>query len=329
MTCPPPGYSGLEMLAWQLSVGLAKRGHQVTLVAPRGSVADGVQLHETTLGESEQQAFSGYGQKLKDFDCIIDHSWNKWSYMGRHQGQHKTPILGVCHAPIETMYSAPPPVDKPCLVAISKDQGEAIKERLRVGVEVAYKGVDLDLYRPAKIKRNGRYLFLARFSSIKGPDIAVKVAKDCGIGLDLVGDDTLTQEPELIQAVFRECSISPALRYVGPQMRELCVDWFQHNKALLHPNQRFREPFGLAPVEAQLCGMPVIAWDNGACRETIKHCETGFLVKSMEEMNNLIKTDAVSAINPKRCREWASQFSLDAFVKRYEELCSLAVSKGW
>ena len=49
----------------------------------------------------------------------------------------------------------------------------------------------------------------------------------------------------------------------------------------------YREPFGLAPVEAQLCGMPVIAWDNGAMRETIKHGETGFLVKTQQEMEDL------------------------------------------
>ena len=39
--CPPKGYSGLEMLAWQIAEGLKDKGHDVMLVAPRGSTKIG------------------------------------------------------------------------------------------------------------------------------------------------------------------------------------------------------------------------------------------------------------------------------------------------
>jgi glycosyltransferase involved in cell wall biosynthesis len=122
--------------------------------------------------------------------------------------------------------------------------------------------------------------------------------------------------------------VSPNLRYIGHQDRGECVNWFNSNKALLHPNLNFREPFGLAPVEAQLCGMPVIAWDNGAMRETIKHGETGFLVKTQNEMEDLIRSDAVSKIKSSNCIEWARQFSYENMVNRYEELCHEAIDTG-
>jgi glycosyltransferase involved in cell wall biosynthesis len=186
----------------------------------------------------------------------------------------------------------------------------------------------VNFYKPSKVKKNDRYLFLARISSIKGPDIAVDVAKKCKIGLDMVGDDKLTGEPDLVTKIQNECTMTPGLRYIGPQNRDQCVVWFNQSKAMLHPNKHYKEPFGLAPVEAQLCGLPVIAWDNGAMRETIKHGETGFLVNSQEEMETLIRENAVASIKPKRCREWASKFSYKAMIDRYEHLCQEAIETG-
>lgn len=329
MTCPPPGYSGLEQLAWQQAVGLANKGHKVLLVAPKGSIVPpNVELHETTLGESEKRAYSGYWQKLRTFDAIIDNSWQKWSYILKQEGNLAVPVLGVLHAPVHTMYGSPPPVTKPCLVAISKDQAAAITETIKADSRVAYNGCDPDFYKPIGLPRNNRYLFLARISTIKGPHLAVEVAKRCGIFLDMVGDDKLTGEPELVHHIKEQCTIEPKLRYIGPQNRDDCVYWFNLNKALLHPNQLYKEPFGLAPVEAQLCGQPVVAWDNGAMRETIKHGETGFIVNSLEEMEELILTGAVESISPNRCREWASQFSYSAMINRYEVLCEEAIQTG-
>ena len=90
----------------------------------------------------------------------------------------------------------------------------------------------------------------------------------------------------------------------------------------------YREPFGLAPIEAQLCGMPVIAWDNGAMRETVRHGETGYLVKTQEEMESYIKADAVAKIRQDHCIEWARQFSFENMVNRYESLCQEAIETG-
>ncbi len=329
ITCPPVGYSGLEQLAWQQAVGLANKGHSVTLIAPKGStVPSNVTLYETELMEKERSAYKKYWQMLPTFEAIIDNSWEKWSYILKMEGNLSAPVLGVLHAPIHTMYNRMPPIPKPCMVAISKDQASAVLELHKTEAKVAYNGVDVDFYQNKVKPRNNRYLFLARMSSIKGPDIALEVAKKAGVGLDMIGDDKLTGEPALAEQVKQECVKNPHFRYIGPQNREECVVWFNQNKALLHPNKNYKEPFGLAPVEAQLCGMPVIAWDNGAMRETIRNRQTGYLVNSAEEIVELIKSDAVSEIRPQDCREWASQFSYNNMIDRYEELCQHAISEG-
>jgi glycosyltransferase involved in cell wall biosynthesis len=331
MTLPPAGYSGLEMLAWQQAEGLAKLGHQVLLVAPVGSSqVPGVELHGTTLGENEAQAFSGYAHRLNDWDVIIDNSWLKFAYLPKIEGTLKPPVLGVNHAPIGTMYQRTPPMPRPCMVCISKDQADECKQLFKIDSRVAHNGVDMNFYKPTpEVKRTDRYLFLARFSKIKGAHIALSVALRTGIKLDLVGDTQITNEPEYARECMEKATQIEGAKFHGGCSREKCVEWFNGAKAMLHMNQLFREPFGLAPVEAQMCGCPVIAFDNGAMRETIKHGETGFLVKTPEEVVELVKSDAVKKLKPERCREWASQFSIENMVKRYEELCKEAIEGGW
>lgn len=328
MTCPPPGYSGLEMLAWLQAQGLSRRGHETLLIAPIGSKPpDGVSLHGTTLGESEQQAYSGYWDKLTDFDVIIDNTWNKWAYMLKIEGKLKAPVLGVLHAPAHTMYQSPPPLVCPSLIAISKDQADHVSELWGVPARVCYNGVDFDFYKVKEgVERNGRYLFLARMSTIKGPHIAVDIARKLRFQLDLVGDDKLTAEPSLAQRM--RALAKNNIKYHGPASREKCVEYFSAGKALLHMNKHYREPFGLAPVEAMACGMPVIAFDNGAMRETINHGQTGFVVKNNEEVEQLIKDDATKDMKPEVLREWASQFSVKKMIDRYEELCKEAIDTG-
>lgn len=327
LPCPPPGYSGLEMVAWQQAKGLAKLGHEVLLVAPQGSAApEGVELHQTTLRESEGQAYSGYWNRLPGYDAIIDNSWEKWSYILKMEGRLNAPILGVIHAPAHTMYHSAPPVPMPCIVGISDDQSVAASECWGVSARTAYNGIDLDFYKHTNSMRKETLLFLARISKIKGPHIAIDVATRCRMPLDVVGDDTLTQEPQYKLQVYARCRNN--IVYHGGKNRDECVELFNTRCCLLHMNLHFKEPFGLAPVEAQACGMPVIAFDNGAMREVIKHGETGFVVKTQQEVEELVKRKFWLEIDSGRCREWASQFSVENMAKRYESLILEAIETG-
>jgi glycosyltransferase involved in cell wall biosynthesis len=193
---------------------------------------------------------------------------------------------------------------------------------------VAYNGINPDLYKPLGIPRTDRYLFLARFSTVKGPDLAVECCRQAGVPLDLVGDTSITQEPELYNICKRQAD-GKRIRIVGGIPRGECVWWYSQSHAMIHPNARFREPFGLAPVEAMACGNPVLAFNVGAMRETVKHGETGFLVNSNEEMVEHLKNNSVGQINRNLCREWASTFTLDRMVNRYAELCEEAIAGGW
>ena len=336
--CPPPGYSGLEMIAWQCAKELAVRGHKVALFAPEGSHCPGAVVIPTGKpGQwDERAAFVNTHQELLKADAIIDHSWSKFSYSLKMDGRFKGPVLGVCHAPVDTMYKTLPPVDKTCMVTISKDQAAALDGLFGAGkARHCWNGIDLDFYKPVSgMKRVKRMLFLARFSTIKGPDLALDACKAVEAGLDMVGDASITNEPELFKKCFDICAANPVMfRMVGGISRQECVWWFNRDHVLLHPNLRFREPFGLSPVEAQACGMPVLAFNNGAMRETVSHNETGWLVNTVAEFNaavaaskNMLEADMIHY--QARCREWASQFSIQNMAARYEFLCEEALNTG-
>jgi glycosyltransferase involved in cell wall biosynthesis len=330
---PPVGYAGLESVAWIRAEGLAKKGHDVTLFAPDGSRCD----HATVrpfgpAGQtSEHQAYNSYWQELPSYDCVVDDSWSKFSYILKAEGKLPAPVLGVCHAPVSTMFQSLPPVEKPCMVCISRDQAAHFEALFDRPARVCHNSVCSDYYSPIEgLARNDRFLFLARFSRIKGPLLAMQACKAAEAKLDLVGDVSITNEPDYLQECVNFQDQDRVI--VGPASRGECVHWFSRNYCLVHGNLLFREPFGLAPVEAQAAKMPVIAFDRGAMRETILDGQTGWLVRSEQELIDRIrrvKEEGISQEMRDQCRDWVSRaFSVERMVQRYGELIEEAVSTG-
>ena len=326
-----PGYGGLEIIAWQQAKGLAERGHAVTLFAPDGSSCPGCTVFPFgPAGQTDEKtAYGKYWQRLAEVECTIDHSWQKWCTVGQQEGWLKCPVLKWCHAPVNTMFQRlPEGIDKPCFVCISNDQQAHFEALFGRPCRRCYNGVDESFYAPLGVPRSNRYLFLARFSRVKSPDMAIAAAQSAGAGLDLVGDVVLTGEPEYLEECRRRCD-GKQVRMVGPASRGECVHWFAQAQALLHPVHSFREPFGLTLVEAQAAQCPVIGWRYGAVPELVRHGETGFVVSTLAEMVELIKTDAVRSIDRQRCRAWVcDNFTVRHMVDRVEELCREAVETG-
>jgi glycosyltransferase involved in cell wall biosynthesis len=335
--CPPSGYAGLEQIAWQQAEGLARRGHQVSLVAPDGSRCAGGEV--IAFGPAgtldEKTAYSRYWSRLRDFDAVVDHTWQKYSYTLKAEGVLKVPVLGVFHAPVNTMYQAWPPaypaigtIDKGCAVCISQDQAAHFMALHDRDVRVCHNGTDPEYYKAIPgLPRTSRFLFLARFSSIKGADIAIRACQEAGAELDLIGDTTITNEPDYLRQCQALCD-GVRIKIHGGAPRGECVRWFSQAHALLHPNARFREPFGLAPVESMLCGTPCVAWRYGAMKETVKEGVSGWLVDSYEALVQRIRDCQITPLMREQARDWALRFSVEKMVDRMEELCIEAASSG-
>jgi glycosyltransferase involved in cell wall biosynthesis len=366
---PLTGYGGLEAIAWETARGLAARGHEVALVAPDGSECPGVQIipcgpagqvdekmaysgfpeAKDQQGNVLRRQHAGYWSALLSFDVVIDSSWMKWAYELKAEGVLKAPVLGVFHAPVNTMYQMWPPnfplkpvVEKACPVCISHDQAEHFQSIHNRLARVAYNGVDVDnFYVPLPgVKRTDRFLFLARFSTVKSPHLAIEACLKAGVGLDLVGDTSITNEPQYFEQCMQmarqqspgwDATKGQQIVVHGGCTRGETVIWYNKAHALIHPTQNFREPFGLAPVEAAACGCPVIAWNYGAVKETVVNHTTGILVDSIDELVGAVQTEWIRRVSPSHrldCREHAKRFSLEKMVDGYEKLIHEAVTTG-
>lgn len=337
LVCPPPGYSGLEAITYEQAKGLASKGHKVSLIAPEGSDFPYGEL--ITCGPpgkwDERKSYSTYWHRLPEFDVILDSSWNKFSVILRMEGKLKAPSLLWLHAPCNTMlHSMPPNIKHPFFVCISEDQKSHFEALFSQTAKVVWNGVCPNFYQPiAGVKRTDRYLFLGRYSSVKNPLGAIQACLDAGVGLDMVGDTTITNEPQLLEQCRQLAEKSNGqIRIHGGCSRGETVAYYSRAKALIHLTSpvHYREPAGLAPIEAMLCRTPCLAWNYGALRESVKEGVSGYKVNSQEEVVSLLKSDAVSNIDREQCRNWAADnFSIEKMVNRCEQVAEESLTNPW
>lgn len=311
---PPPGYSGLEALCYFWACESARQGHQVSVVAPGDSQFPAelnIQLISTGLREPEEAAYLKYKNKLEssEFDAVMDNTWGWYSVLSQMEADCQLPIIHCYHSDPYNL-GTPPPIEKSCIVAFSKAQAEIIGRRWNVMCQVVPHGIDLSFYKPdPEVKRGNRYLFLARYTPEKGFLEVAHLAKKCKRGLDAFGDVEIVSSQDYVTKCFNEAD-GRQIRVNAGISREETIKQYQSHQALITwPN--YIEIFGLTTVEAMACGCPVISKDSGAARELIRNGKSGFVVSTLEEAEELIKTDAVSKLKTEDIVKQGKKFSIE------------------
>lgn len=110
--------------------------------------------------------------------------------------------------------------------------------------------------RPAS--RGNALLSLGRLVPYKRVDLAVEAANQLGEELIVAGDG-----PERARL---ERLAGPTVRFVGEVTEEKAGELMESSRAMVFCAE---EDFGIAPVEANLHGLPVIAYGRGAVRESM------------------------------------------------------------
>lgn len=317
---PLKGYGGLEQLAYEWAVQFQKMGHQVALVAPEGStVPEGMELITTPLMVDESQAYPLYKERLGEFDVIMDNSWLWYTVIAQMENpDRQLPAIHIYHSDPDFLPN-PPPVKHPCIVGLSKDHARRLSEKWGFEVKANYNGIPLDFYQlNPSVQRNGRYLWCARYTPEKMPLETIRLARKCSIPLDLYGNTLIIRDQNYLNQCMAECDAKDVVFHLEVP-REETVKLYQTEKALIHLVD-YNEAFGLVPMEAMACGMPVIVNRRGALPELVENGVTGFVVDSLEETEAIIREDRVSTIKPEDCRRQAEKFSIEKSAQGYLEL---------
>lgn len=124
----------------------------------------------------------------------------------------------------------------------------------------------------------------------------------------------------------------PNVTVLGGQPNDVVVSHLQRAKAFLFAAE---EDFGIAPVEAQACGTPVIAYGKGGALETVRgrdgDGQTGVffdaqtpeaIVAAVEHLDRRLP-----AIDPQTCRTNAERFSTRRFHRDIASFADAALMK--
>jgi glycosyltransferase involved in cell wall biosynthesis len=147
--------------------------------------------------------------------------------------------------------------------------GQITRERIRRfwgrDSEIVHPPVDVERFR---IGQPGEHLlFVGELVRHKRPEVAIEAAAAAGRRIKVVGDG-----PELARLRARHGRVA---EFLGRVSDEQLVELYAEAAALVVPNV---EEFGIATVEAQAAGRPVVAVDAGGARETVVPGRTGVLV---------------------------------------------------
>ncbi len=114
----------------------------------------------------------------------------------------------------------------------------------------------------------------------------------------------------------------PNVEVLGHQPTAVLRDLMQRARAFVFAAE---EDFGIAPVEAQACGTPIIAYGRGGALETVRggdHPEpTGSFFHAQTPAaiaDGVLQFEREGErCAPRACRENALRFSVDVFRERY------------
>jgi glycosyltransferase involved in cell wall biosynthesis len=191
-------------------------------------------------------------------------------------------------------------------VAISREIQSRIARFYQRDSTVIYPPVDTERYRPSLEPPGDYFLVVSRLIPYKRIDLAVQACSELGLPLIVVGEG---RDRPALEAMAGS-TVQFRGRVPGDELGELLA----RCRAFIFPGY---EDFGIAPVEAQAAGRPVIAYAAGGALDTVIEGETGFFFHEQtpgslaDAIRRLDSIDFDSAI----IRRNAERFSVPRFKR--------------
>ena len=198
-------------------------------------------------------------------------------------------------------------------MAISRAVAARIRKYYRREATVVYPPVDTDRFATAR-PPGGYYLVVSRLIPYKRVDLAVEAFSRLGLPLKVAGDG---RDRAALQA-----RAGRNVEFLGHVSDAEVVELIRGCRAFVFPGE---EDFGIAPVEAQAAGRPVVAFGAGGALDTVLDGETGvhFREQTAEGLIDAVRRLESLALDPDRIAAHARGFDaavfreqITAFVER-------------
>lgn len=304
ITCYPT-YGGSGIVATELGLELAQRGHDVHFISYAAPIRldtslDNVHYHEVevanyplfqfppyclALASRMAEVAERYALDLLHVHYAIPHSVS--ALLARDMLPRRLPFVTTLHGTDVTLVGAEPsyfPITKYAIEksdAVSVISDFLLRETREVfgitrPVTRIHNFVNCDLYRPGPPRdaARPRLLHISNFRPVKRVEDCVRVLATVRESIDcelwMAGDGPQRSSAERLA---RELGLEPHVRFLGKQ--DHIERLIPQADVLLMPSER--EAFGLAALEAMACGVPAVAAASGGVGELITDGEDGFL----------------------------------------------------
>jgi UDP-glucose:tetrahydrobiopterin glucosyltransferase len=326
---------GVELTLLNLAIEMRRRGHQIHIVAPAGSVLADFSITQIP-GALQTTAQS---QTITDpiempADAVLA---NMWDYARQVQQDYDL-IFNIAYDWLP--FYLTPWFQKPIAHFISMGSLITALDLVMEKVAINYPGsigvcsktqaatfnfaglchilggtgLDLSLYQ-YQPQSESCLAFLGRIAPEKGLEDAVAAAQATGLKLKIMGKIQDVDYWQQIQADYPDADLA----YLGfLDTAKMQAEVGKCQALIMTP--RWVEAFGNVAIEALACGVPVISYARGGPTEIVRDGQTGFLVKpdSIEGLIAAIKR--LGKIDRSACRQQAEQeYSIQAWGDQLEE----------
>lgn len=153
-------------------------------------------------------------------------------------------------------------------------------------------GVNSDFFYPllaeSTNRRTIKLLTIGRIVPVKGHSYCIEavrllIEKGLDVTLTIIGEGS---ERKKIEALIKKHRLDHCVFMIGKksqlEIRELLWEHDLYLLTAIALADGRRETQGLATLEAQACGLPVVAFDSGGVKYTLQDGKTGFIVKEYD-----------------------------------------------
>lgn len=195
-------------------------------------------------------------------------------------------------------------------VAISRDVQQRIARYYARDSTIIYPPVHTERYHPSEAPPSDYYLIVSRLVPYKRIDLAVRAFTQLRRPLIVVGDGR--------DRVVLQRLAGPTVQFTGRLSESQVAHLLMRCRAFVFPGC---EDFGIAPVEAQAAGRPVIAYAGGGALDTVIDGETGVLFpeQTVESLIEAVYRLDKMRFDPVHLHRHAQRFSTERFKQELLE----------